>query len=68
MFKENYTFYGREVPITPITPADLVNTADPQTVVLLSSEILNQSSLIGYELYASSAGVIRLSVKFTIFI
>ncbi len=59
---ENYTFYGGEVPLTPITASELIHTSDPQTVALVSSEILNHSSIVGYELYASSAGIIRISV------
>ncbi len=59
---ENYTYYGGEVPLTPITASELIHTSDPQTVALVSSEILNHSSIVGFELYASSDGVIRISV------
>jgi hypothetical protein len=48
--------------MTPITASELIHSSDPQTVALVSSEILNHSSIFGYELYASSAGVIRISV------
>jgi hypothetical protein len=60
---ENYKYYGEEVPLTLITASELISPSDPLTVALVNSEILNHSSIVGYELYASSAGVIRISVR-----
>jgi len=64
-FTKKYFNFGPDIPFTIASPFELTDTSSdntPYTAIMTNTELLNRSSIVGFEMFATSAGLIRINV------
>jgi phosphoribosylaminoimidazole carboxylase (NCAIR synthetase) len=64
-FTKKYFNFGPDIPFNITSPFELTDTSnDPTayTAIMTNTELLNRSSVLGFEMFATSAGLIRINV------
>ena len=69
-FTRKYFNFGPDVPFNITSPFELTDTlidATSYTAIMSNTELINRSSIVGFEMFATSAGLIRISVRIYFF-